>query len=75
MRTTLTIDDDVLSAAKHIAKAQDRAIGEVISDLVRKALAPAGEAPVYRNGILQLPKREGVIVTPELVKQLDEETP
>lgn len=75
MRTTLSIDDDVLSAARHLADAQDRTIGAVISDLVRQALAPAGEAPVYRNGILQLPKREGVIVTPELVRQLDEETP
>lgn len=76
MRTTLTIDDDVLLAAKHMAAAQERTIGEVISELVRKALAPPSNvaAPVYRNGILQLPDRDGVIVTPELVRQLDEET-
>lgn len=35
MRTTLTIDDDVLLAAKGIAQRQGRSLGEVISDLSR----------------------------------------
>lgn len=35
MRTTLTIDDDVLLAAKVIAQRQGRSLGEVISDLSR----------------------------------------
>ena len=50
MRTTLKIDDDVLAAAKAIARVQNRAIGEVISDLARKSLRrPA--ATVARNGV------------------------
>ena len=75
MRTTLAIDDDVLLAAKHIAQVQGRPGGQVISDLIREALAPATPAePTYLNGILQLPVRPGAIVTPELIKQLDDET-
>jgi hypothetical protein len=38
MRTTLDIDDDVLAAAKDLAKAEGRSMGAVISDLVRRAL-------------------------------------
>ena len=38
MRTTIQIDDDVYQAAKSIASADNRAIGKVISDMLRKAL-------------------------------------
>lgn len=38
MRTTLSIDDDVLYAAKSLARREGRALGEVISDLARQAL-------------------------------------
>jgi len=42
MRTTLSIDDDVLFAAKRIALREGRSLGEVVSDLVRRSL----QAPV-----------------------------
>jgi hypothetical protein len=48
MRTTLTIDDDVLTAAKAIAQQTDRTIGEVLSDLARSALRPKTQ-PSERN--------------------------
>lgn len=38
MRTTLEIDDDVLEAAKSIARQSDRTAGAVLSDLARRAL-------------------------------------
>jgi len=42
VRTTLDIDDDVLLAAKELAKRQRRTAGEVLSDLARQGLrAPA----------------------------------
>ena len=45
MRTTLTIEDDVLFAAKSLARRDGRSVGEVISDLARQALqAPAPDA-------------------------------
>ena len=40
MRTTLTIDDDVLAAAKHIAERERKSIGEVISALARQGKGP-----------------------------------
>jgi hypothetical protein len=45
MRTTLTIEDDVLFAAKSLARREGRSLGEVISDLAWRALqAPAPDA-------------------------------
>ena len=46
MRTTLSIEDDVLFAARSLARREGRTVGEVISDLARQALqAPAPGAP------------------------------
>lgn len=71
MRTTLAIDDDVLAAARHIADAQDKTVGEVISDLARRALTPAVDSVETRNGIRLLPGRAGAApVTLEMVNRL-----
>ena len=75
MRTTLDIDDDVLTAAKELAAAQRTTAGQVISDLARQTLTRPVEGPlIERNGFLVLPKRGGVVTT-ELVKQLEEDRP
>ncbi|MDR1152074.1 MAG: antitoxin [Bifidobacteriaceae bacterium] len=39
MRTTLDIDVDVLGAARDLARAQERTIGRVISDMARRGFA------------------------------------
>ncbi|HEX5234935.1 MAG TPA: hypothetical protein VFW25_06345 [Silvibacterium sp.] len=76
MRTTLAIDDDVLSAAKEIATMKKTTVGEVISSLARRALQPAESKPRVRNGIPLLAVRPGAPrVTSELVQQLREELP
>jgi hypothetical protein len=73
MRTTLTIDDDVLDAAKAIAERRNRTVGEVLSELARIALRPP-ELRSVRNGIPLLPQGEGShVVTPALVKALQDE--
>ena len=59
MRTTLTIDDDVLAAAKGLAARQRKSIGEVISALTRQALRPAVPRGEVRNGVPLLPVRPG----------------
>jgi len=75
MRTTLTIDDDVLAAAKRLAARQHRSVGEVISALARQALRPT-MASRTRNGVPLLPVREGAApVTRELVNQMRDESP
>jgi hypothetical protein len=76
MRTTLTIEDDVLAAAKELADREGKTVGEVISGLARQALRPAKAARNKRNGVRLLPVRPGASrVTPELVNQLRDELP
>jgi Arc/MetJ family transcription regulator len=75
MRTTLDIDDDVLTAAKQLAKARNSTAGEVLSDLARRALTSSStsdEEPHYRNGFRLLP-RTGQIITSEMVRKWLEE--
>lgn len=75
MRTTLAIDDDVLTAAKAIARQQHRSIGEVVSDLARSALRPP-RAAKSRNGVPLLPvTNPRAVVTPEIVNALRDELP
>ncbi len=38
MRTTLNIDDDLLAAAKTLAKGQSESIGKALSELARRGL-------------------------------------
>ena len=74
MRTTLSIDDDVLAAAKEMAATQGKSVGEVISLLARTALRPLVPIRKTRNGVPLLPVGPGSPrVTSELVRQLGEE--
>jgi hypothetical protein len=41
MRTTLDIDDEVLEAARVLARQSNRTVGAVLSDLARRALTRA----------------------------------
>jgi hypothetical protein len=80
MRTTLDIDDDVLQAAKELARTESKTAGRVISDLVRPALTsgkelsgPAGPGgTVLRNGWYVFPST-GEIITSDMVERLLEE--
>lgn len=49
MRTTLSIDDDVLYAVKSLARRDGRSVGDVLSELARSAL----QAPVLSSGVDQ----------------------
>ena len=74
MRTTLAIDDDVLGAAREIAEAERKSVGEVISSLARKALNSSATGGAVRNGIPLLALQpKGLRVTSDLVKELSEE--
>jgi hypothetical protein len=81
MRTTLDIDDDVLAAANELAKSRKTTAGEVISELARRALTASSElsgppgpcGAVLQDGWYVLPRREGTLVTSELVQQLRDE--
>ena len=75
MRTTLDIDDDVLAAAQELATLWKTTADEVISELARRALAPASavSGAVLKNGWYVLPRRGGPVVTNELVQKLLDE--
>ena len=75
MRTTLAIDDDVLAAAKAIARQQNKSLGEVVSTLARRALRPP-HAAAKRNGVPLLPmSHPKAIVTLETVNALRDDLP
>jgi metal-responsive CopG/Arc/MetJ family transcriptional regulator len=54
MRTSLSIDDDVLYAVKRMAQRQGRSAGEVLSDLARRALQASADdqAAAQAAGVL-----------------------
>jgi hypothetical protein len=77
MRTTLSIDDDVLLAVKQRARRERRSIGQVLSDLARQALTnPQPERKVEASfyGFEPLPPR-GSAVSNDLIDRLREEGP
>jgi hypothetical protein len=76
MRTTLDIDDDVLLAAKELARHDKTSLGQTVSALVRRAFqadaarstaSPLADAPhqvserLAHYGIRPLPARGGVV--------------
>ena len=80
MRTTLTIDDDVLDAVRERARREGRSLGDILSDLARRALTagPLEAGEVAENeacyGFEPLPSR-GVVVSNQLIDRLREEDP
>lgn len=76
MRTTLQLDEDVLAAARALAARQGRTLGEVVSELARKGLAPTATASRYRNGVRLMPVRPGARPTSlEEINQLRDDEP
>lgn len=74
MRTTLTIDDDVLDAARGLAERDRKTVGEVISQLARSALTTPRSPLRYRNGVPLLPTKDSSTrVTLDLVNRLRDE--
>jgi hypothetical protein len=81
MRTTLDIDDDVLSAAKELAGKENKTAGKILSEYFRRGLQRTGTSDdsgkknikfVMKNGIPVLPPT-GEIVTVEKVRRIMEE--
>ena len=73
MRTTLDVDDDVLSAAKALAAHRGLTAGQMISELARKGLAAAKPPGKMRNGVPLFRSVPGRIITPEMVEAVLDE--
>jgi negative regulator of replication initiation len=69
MRTTLDIDDDVLAAAKELARHEGATAGQIVSRLLRRSLTGLGTAPVTTErkrsvaGFNPFAPRPGVVTT------------
>jgi hypothetical protein len=77
MRTTLTISEDALLVAKHLAAREKLSLGDAVSELIRAgararaAGTPPGTAASLRGRFALLPARDEVI-TVEHVRDLME---
>jgi hypothetical protein len=58
MRTTLTLDDDVLASARALAAQRGVPLGTIVSELVRRGLDSAPPSD-NRNGIRLFPVQPG----------------
>ena len=73
MRTTLQIDDDVLSAARVLARERGLSIGEVISRLARKGLRPtSGQNEHQGFPVFEVREDAPVFGPDEVAEALDE---
>lgn len=77
MRTTLDIADDVLQAAKERARYEKKTVGQMISELARRALTTSPGASEVREpkavyGVRPFASR-GHLVTNKLIDKLREE--
>lgn len=74
MRTTLTLDDDVLIRVKALARQRGKTLGGMVSDLLRRGLSSGAKSATMRSGLRLFPVRPGAgQVTPEVVKVLLED--
>jgi hypothetical protein len=72
VRTTLDIADDVMTAARELARHEGRSIGAVVSDLARRGLTPARVEREHGRPVIRSPAGAPPI-TPEMVRRaLDE---
>lgn len=72
MRTTIDIEDDVLTATKELARLQNVSAGYIVSKLVREALAGQQQAQTGGKptaGFRPFPAR-GTLVSNEKINEL-----
>jgi len=75
MRTTLDIEEDVLTAVKELARHEKTTAGKILSRLARTGLnggTARSRKITYKNGVPILPSR-GRIITNELIDQIRDE--
>ncbi|MGN6372224.1 MAG: antitoxin [Solirubrobacteraceae bacterium] len=73
MRTTLNIDEDVVTVARELAAGEHRSLGSVISELARRGLTPARVEVDGGLPVICVPAGTPPI-TPEMVRRaLDED--
>jgi len=76
MRTTISIDDDILSAAHALSTERKVSLGHIISELARKGLRGSG-ASYCTPGPDELPffavREDAPQITPAMIKSAEDE--
>ena len=73
MRTTLSLDDDVLEAARTYARTRELAIGKAVSELVRRGLqAPLRTRVVNGFHVVDLPAGSPTVSSADVKRIQDE---
>jgi len=80
MRTTIDIDDDLLLAAKELARREGATAGAVVSRLLRDALTGSRKTetagarkPKAVGGFVPFPARPGIVITNEHINAIRDE--
>jgi len=73
MRTTLSLDDDLLPRVKTYAESRDISVGKAVSELVRRGLhAPVQTRVINGFHVIDLPT-DSPTITREHVRKLEED--
>ena len=82
MRTTLSIDDDILTLVKSLADMEDKSMGEKVTELLRKSLTASKSKETseqgvrWKSGVPVLPRRDKAkAVTLEEIRKIRDEDP
>ena len=68
MKITANIDEDILQAARRLAETQNKTLGEVLSELVRRGLRPTMTRHSHRGFPVFDVSEEAPPITPEMVR-------
>jgi hypothetical protein len=73
MRTTISLDDDIVESIKTFAESRDLSLGKAVSELVRRGLhAPMRTIVVNGFHVVDLPPDSPVVTDEHVRKLLDE---
>ncbi len=72
MRTTLEIDDDVLAAAKELARERSVSIGTLISELARAGLRPSSVEVIDGWPVIRATP-ESTVITSDMVARAQDD--
>jgi hypothetical protein len=74
VRTTLSLDDEALAAARELAATRKQTLGQVVSDLMRRGLMARTRYPAKEDGFpVFLVAEDSPPITLEDVKRYEDE--
>ncbi|MCE2458969.1 MAG: antitoxin [Dehalococcoidia bacterium] len=72
MRTTITIDDDVLAVARALAEREGTSLGSAVSELARRGFKNATTVREDGMPVFKVPEDAQPITSEDVYRELDE---